>query len=245
MAHSISTVRLYKDYTKIGGRSFFSGLLGRKNEVQVIKNSNFEVKSGEFCAIFGGNGCGKTTMIKLLSTLLFPTRGHVYIDGYDIYKSCIAARKLIGFVSSNSSGFYMKLTGRQNLDFFGQLNNLPGKRTRCKIDELSEILRFRPYLDTMFYEYSTGIRQRFSIARSLFHDPQIMLYDEPFRSLDSDICKDLESFLRVLVKRQERILLFTTLKRDEAVLADRVFTIKNGVFSEEKLFNKKADSCEA
>lgn len=230
----IEATQLYKDYKKFGNNLFSSIFYERQKKISVIKNANFTIKGGEFCALLGKNGCGKTTMIKLLSTLLIPTRGAIYINGYDIYKLSKEARKIIGFVGSERRSFCWRLTGRQNLDFFSKLNGLSNKESRRKIDELAEIMDIRQYLDDIFYSYSAGISQRFSIARSLLHAPQIMLYDEPFRSLEPDICNRIKVFLSGLVKKKGRIVLFTALKgEDAAETSDRIFILDNGYLIEE------------
>ncbi len=230
---SIKVIKLYKDYKKVGNK-FYSNIFYKKHEkTYVIKNANFTIRSGEFCALFGKNSCGKTTMIKLLSTLLLPTKGTIYINGHDIYKAYKETRKIIGVVDSEKRSFCWRLTGRQNLDFFAKLNNLSNKQSSKKIDELAEVLDIKQYLDDIFYNYSAGISQRFSIARSLLHEPQIMFYDEPFRSLDLEIYKKIKCFLCKLVKRKNRILLFTTLKYEEATeVGDRIFVLESGFLSE-------------
>jgi ABC-type multidrug transport system ATPase subunit len=230
---SVKAVKLYKDYKKIENKSYPNIFYKKHEKNHVIKNANFTIRGGESCALFGKNSCGKTTIIKLLSTLLLPTKGIIYINDYDIYKTYNGIRKIIGVADTEKRSFCWRLTGRQNLDFFAKLNNLSNKQSSRKIDELAEIFDTKQYLDDMFYNYSAGISKRFSIIRSLLHEPQIMFYDEPFKSLDQEICNRIKYFLHKLIKQQNKILFFTTLNCKEALdVTDRMFILNDGYLAE-------------
>ncbi|NQU74391.1 MAG: ABC transporter ATP-binding protein [Candidatus Omnitrophica bacterium] len=222
MSYAVETVNL--------GKKFIQHKKRENNVVWAIKDVSIRINPGESLALLGPNASGKTTLLKLLATLILPTEGRVYIDGYDILKCPGKTRRSIGLVVSGERSFYWRLTGRQNLDFFASLYGLSRLQIKKKIKALAELLEVSSYLDYMFYEYSSGIKQRFSIARSLIHEPAIVLFDEPTKSLDASTAENLLLFIKNKVLLEEkRTILFTTHNYKEAViLADKVVILQDG-----------------
>ncbi len=220
----IETFGLTKRFAQAGG---FIDLLHplRKKEVTAIEDVNLKIKKGELFGILGPNGAGKTTLIKVLCTLILPTAGSAYLNGYDIVKEEEKAKASLGFVTGDERSFYWRLSGRQNLEFFAALNNTPDPRG--KIDELMALMELKDKADTKFYSYSTGMKQRMAIARGLLNDPEVLFMDEPTRSLDPCVAQNLRDFIKEqLVKNQGKTVFLSTHNLDEAEqLCDRVAII--------------------
>jgi len=224
MDYIIETINLTKEF--IYNDSIFSFLKKEKKTIIAINNVNLRVKKGEIFGLVGQNGSGKTTLIKLLSTLILPTKGTAYVNGYNVIKDELEVRKSIGLVTNDKRSFYWRLTGKQNLDFFATLYKLSNKQKCEKIKELSDLLGLEKYMDIYFFKYSDGIKQRFLIARSLLNNPPILLMDDPNKNLDSDTAKNLMTFIKKkLVYGEGKTVLFTTTDYDEAKMFSDTFAI--------------------
>lgn len=229
MLYAIEAINLSKVFeysTGMFGRFSF----GQKKSIKAIDSVSLQIKKGEIFGILGPNGSGKTTLIKLLTTLILPTEGTACVNGYDVVKQEAKVRNSVGLVMSDERSFYWRLTGRQNLEFFAALYKLSFKVIRKKIAELAALLEIEEYIDNFFYNYSSGIRQRFCIARSLLNNPQILFIDEPTRSLDNKSAENLRRFIKEeFLHRQGSTVLFTTLNDVEAVsFSDRLAILDKG-----------------
>jgi ABC-type multidrug transport system ATPase subunit len=191
---------------------------------------SLEAKQGEAVALLGTNGAGKTTLLRILATLLIPTRGSAQVAGSDTVRDSAAVRRQIGYHAGSDLGFYSRLTGRQNLTFFGRLNHLSDLVTARRIGELSERLGLQNSLDRQARTLSSGTVQRLSLLRALIHQPKVLLLDEPTRSLDALAAADFRRFLRTeLLVRQGTSLLFASHTMQEIeFLADRVAILDEG-----------------
>lgn len=183
--------------------------------VKALKNVNLKIKQGEIIALLGPNGAGKTTLLKILSTLVLPTSGTAYVKGYEITQCEDDVKKSIGLVTGEERSFYWRLTGRQNLEFFATLCNLKKNRINERLDYLFDLFEIENP-DKRFYTYSAGIKQRFGLIRCLLHEPDVLLMDEPTKSLDPFSSKNLREFIReILVKKTGKTVLFTTHRLEE------------------------------
>jgi ABC-2 type transport system ATP-binding protein len=149
-----------------------------------LTDVSFAIGQGETVGLLGPNGAGKTTLLKIIATLLYVSSGRVLIHGRDVQDDPLAARRLIGLVTSDERSFYWRLTGRQNLTFFAALYRLPSRSIADRVAMLLEVTRLADAADRPFHTYSSGMKQRLAIARGFLADPRIVLYDEPTRSLD-------------------------------------------------------------
>lgn len=195
-----------------------------------LRGVSLQVKQGEAVALLGVNGAGKTTLLRILATLLLPTRGNASLAGYDTVKEPAAVRRQIGYHAGSDLGFYARLTGRQNLQFFGRLNHLAKKFCADRIADLGERLGLQNNLDRQVRTLSSGTIQRLSLLRALLHRPKILLLDEPTRSLDAIAAADFRHFLKTeALRAQGMSLLFAshTLQEIE-FLADRVAVLDEG-----------------
>jgi len=214
-----------------------------RTKVKALDNINIKVKHGEIVALLGPNGAGKTTLLKILSTLVLPTDGTAYINGYEIIKDEYYVKKCIGLITGEERSFYWRLTGRQNLEFFAALCNLKKSQIKERLDYLFKVFEIENP-DRRFYEYSTGIKQRFGIIRSLLHEPDVLLMDEPTKSLDPFSARNLREFIRErVVRKMGKTVIFTTHRLEEirdfcdfAVLMFEGEIISCGKLSEEEIY---------
>ncbi len=206
-------------------------LFGANTEkIVACQDINLEVKKGYSLAILGPNASGKTTLIKMLCGLILPSQGHIQIQGSDLKKQPEKIKKNIGLVLDCERSFYFRLSGFENLLFFARLFGLRAKTAEKRISFLAGILKINDFLNAKFMTYSTGTRQKFAIARSLLHDPEILLMDEPTKSLDVEMALFVRNFIQNnLIKREGKTLIFATHNIDEAIsLAEKIAILKKG-----------------
>jgi len=195
-----------------------------------LRAISLEVKQGEAVALLGANGAGKTTLLRILGTLLLPTRGTASLAGHDTAREPAAVRRQIGYHAGSDLGFYARLTGRQNLRFFGRLNHLSDEFSATRIEILGDRFGLRGVLDRQARALSSGTIQRLSLIRALLHQPRVLLLDEPTRSLDAIAAADFRHFLKTeVLARQDTSLLFASHTMQEIeLLADRVAILDEG-----------------
>ena len=193
----------------------------------VLENVSIQVKKGELFGLLGPNGAGKTTLIKILCTLILPSSGTALVNGNDINRAGKAIRRSIGYVISEDRSFYWRLTGRQNLKFFAELNNFTKSEADQRIKELLELTGLRDDADKLFKNYSSGMKQRLAIARGLLTNPEILFLDEPTKSLDPIAAHDVKMFVRNRMVSEEKktVVLATNNMQEAEELCDRIAII--------------------
>jgi len=230
-SYIVETVDLTKYFTASTNLiDFFPRAFRKRPVIKAVDGVNIKIEKGEIFGLLGPNGAGKTTLIKMLCTLIIPTRGKAYVNGYEIVDEGKMVRRSIGLVTGEERSFYWRLTGRQNLKFFGALYNMePGEINR-KIDYLVELLEMQEYMDMRFNEYSTGMKQHLAIARILLSDAKILFMDEPTKSLDHPSANKLRQFIKErIVGQDKRTVFFTTHNLKEAAdFADRIALMDRG-----------------
>jgi ABC-type multidrug transport system ATPase subunit len=201
-----------------------------KPAVHALAGISFEVRPGEALALLGPNGAGKSTLLRILATLILPTQGRAQISGHDTVRDPRAVRRQFGYHAGSDAGFYARLTCRENLRFFGSLNQLSESAVAQRISQLAEQFQFGEALDRQVRTLSSGTVQRLSLARALLHQPHVLLLDEPTRSLDAIGAADFRRFLKSeMLRRGETTLLFASHALSEIeLLADRVAVIDAG-----------------
>lgn len=193
-----------------------------------VKDVSFSCAEGQVLGLLGPNGAGKTTTLRMLSTALTPDGGSIKINGVDIVDNPLLARKSIGFLSG-ATGLYGRLSGRENITYFGQLNGMSDQEIAMRIEELSERLDMSSFLDRRSETYSTGMKQKTSIARAVVHSPDVVILDEPTTGLDIMATQTVLEFIRDL-KAQRVPVIFSTHHLDEVKeLCDAVTVIDKGL----------------
>lgn len=201
-----------------------------KPSVVALAGMSFEVRPGEALALLGANGAGKSTLLRILATLLLPTEGRAQIVGHDAVLDPRAVRRQLGYHAGSDLGFYSRLTGRENLRFFGRLNHLSKAGVAERIAHLAEEFHLGEALDRQVRTLSSGTVQRLSLARALLHQPRVLLLDEPTRSLDAIAAFEFRRFLKSeVLRRGDTSLLFASHTLPEVeLLADRIAVIDAG-----------------
>ncbi len=198
--------------------------------VRALGGVSFRVAPGEVLALIGANGAGKSTLLRILTTLLLPTRGRATLAGFDIEREAAQVRRQLGYHTGSDSGFYGRLSARENLEFFAALNNLSRMETSRNLARAVELLGLGAELDRQVRTLSTGTVHRLGLARAILHTPAVLLLDEPTRSLDPLAAAEFRRFLKNdLVRQQGTTLLFAshTLAEVEQ-LADRIVLLDAG-----------------
>jgi len=199
----------------------------KRGTVHALDHVSFEVKPREIFGLLGPNGAGKTTCLRLLATILKPTSGTAEVGGADIVRSSEEVRRRIGFLSGDM-GSYARLTPREVLAFFGKLNGLDGSSLRHRIDEMVKTFEFGEFADTKIDKLSTGMKQKVAIARTVLHDPPILILDEPSSGLDVPTARLIENFM-LRAKDSGKCILFSTHVMEEAeYLCDRIGVVHQG-----------------
>ena len=195
-----------------------------------LEGISFQVRDGETVALLGENGAGKSTLLRILSTLLLPTSGHASVAGHDAVHSPRAVRRQLGYHAGSDQGFYARLTGRENLFFFGRLNQLRSAVAHERIAQLAAQFELGEALDRQVRTLSSGTLQRLSLARALLHSPRVLLLDEPTRSLDAIAAASFRHFLKnQILQRGSTTLIFASHSLAEIeLLADRVAILHHG-----------------
>jgi ABC-2 type transport system ATP-binding protein len=202
----------------------------RKSEVvDALRGVDLAVQEGEIFGLLGPNGAGKTTLLKILSCLVLPDHGEARVGGLDT-TSEDAVKPLIGLVHSDERSFYWRLSGRQNLQFFATLYNVRSENCTARIDELLKRVGMTDAAERPFADYSSGMKQKMSIARALLHDPPVLLMDEPTRSLDPAAAMALRKFIQTELSGRDHktIILATHDLPEAAALCDRIAVLVQG-----------------
>lgn len=202
----------------------------RKDEIRAVDGVSFEIKEGEIFGLLGPNGAGKTTLIKCISTLLIPDKGTATVGGHDINKDPLGVRRMIGVLTGGERSLYWKLTPVENLKYFAALYGVPRKKTAERIDYLLELMDLKNKARERVERLSSGMKQKLSIARTLIHDPPILLIDEPTLGLDPYFARFVRGFIKdELHAKLGKTILLTTHYMDEAdELCERVAFMYNG-----------------
>lgn len=226
---AISVRDLVKTYYTAERRGF---LKRRKIPVRALRGVSFEVREGEVFGLLGPNGAGKTTTIKIITTLLLPDSGEAEVLGIDVVRDPVRAREVMGVTLSVERGFFWKLTGRENLKYFGILRGLSGRELEERIDRVLELTGLRELGGEykLFEEYSLGMKARLALARAMLHDPPLLILDEPTLGLDPHSARTIRSLLVRLAREEGKTVLITTHNMFEAdLMCDRVAIINKGV----------------
>lgn len=227
---AILTERLVKRYPVFRG---FRDLVRRpfeKRTTTALDGLDIRVERGRVFCLLGPNGAGKTTLIKILATLVLPDGGRALVDGRDVARHPSPAKDAVGYAVSDERSFYWRLTGRQNLEFFGALHGLRGPAVARRVEEVLGLTGLEAAADLRFNAYSTGMRQMLAFARALLADAAILLVDEPTRSLDPQSADRIRAFLRrELVEAKGKTVFWATHDLAEAAeYAHEIAVISRG-----------------
>jgi len=198
------------------------------NGLKAVDGISFNVNKGEIFGLLGSNGAGKTTTIKMLATLLDPTRGEAKVWGFDIKKQKNEVRNSIGIVFQEPA-LDNRLTGRENLDFHARLYSLDEEIRKKRIEEVLEIVELKDKADVIVENYSGGMQRRLEIARGLMHYPKVLFLDEPTLGLDTQTRHRIWDYILSLNKKKQTTIILTTHYMEEVdYLCQRIAIIDFG-----------------
>ncbi len=201
---------------------------GRRGAPSVaVDGVGFSCRAGEVFGLLGPNGAGKTTTLRMLSTVLAPTAGRARVAGHDVVDAPDAVRASIGFLSGNT-GLYPRLTPREVLTYFGRLHGLPRPAIARRIDELAGLLAMGDFLDRRCDALSSGMKQKVNVARTVLHDPPVLILDEPTMGLDVLAARTIVEFVRDCRRRGKLVIFSTHIMGEVSRLCDRLAIIHHG-----------------
>ncbi len=199
----------------------------KRKEVRAVDSVGFKAYFGEVYGLLGINGAGKTTVLRILSTMLTPTAGKASICGHDVKKEPRRVRSRIGFMSTATS-LYGRLTAREMVTYFGRLNGMKGDAIEKRIKELFDLFQMHEFADRRCDKLSTGMKQKVSIVRTVLHDPEVLMLDEPTAGLDVLTSRTIVDFVRDCRKRNKCVIFSTHIMEEVEKLCDRVGVIHQG-----------------
>ena len=200
----------------------------KQKYVTALKHVTFEVKKGEVVGLLGENGAGKTTLLRTIATLLTPTEGNVLVGVYDTVKNPNDIKKRMGVLFGGETGLYDRLTARENLEYFATLYGLGKHQTKVRIEDLAKMFGMRDYLDRKVGGFSKGMRQKVAIARTLIHNPDIILFDEPTTGLDITSSNVFRQLVHQLRREGKTIVFSSHIMEEVSMLCDSVAMMHKG-----------------
>lgn len=225
MLGSVRTENLTKTYFPRHRKGLFRSEV---RPVEALEDLTLQIRPGEIFGLLGPNGAGKTTLIKCLTTLLLPSRGDAWVNGYHVVGEENAVRASVGCMLMGERGLYWKLTGRENLEFFGALYHLPSAVRRRRATEILTLLGMQELADRTAETYSSGQKMYLAFGKALVHDAPILVLDEPTNTLDVPTAHALRSIVRGLNQEGKTIVYTTHIMAEAETLCDRVAIIDRG-----------------
>jgi sodium transport system ATP-binding protein len=199
----------------------------KRGTITAVDGVSFRAHSGELFGLLGSNGAGKTTTLRILATILKPSGGTAKVAGYDVTRDQSTVRRNVGFLSGDM-GYYHRLTPREVLRVFGELNGLSGPPLKDRIAFLIDFLGMQSYADSRADTFSTGMRQRLAVARTVVHDPPVLILDEPTAGLDVPTAQIIERFIVNAKQSGKCVVLSTHIMEEAEYLCDRIAVIHGG-----------------
>jgi len=199
----------------------------KRGEIHAVENVSFSCKPGQIYGLLGANGAGKTTTLRMLATILEPSDGTALICGYDVVDNPEKVRANVGFLST-ATALYPRLTAQELVEYFGRLNGLDEATLKKRVDDIFSRLDMDGFRDRRCDKLSTGMKQKTSIARTLVHDPPVMIFDEPTLGLDIMTARTITSFIRECRDRGKTVIFSTHIMSEVEKLCDVIGIIHDG-----------------
>lgn len=199
----------------------------KRGEIPAVEDISFFCPPGKVFGLLGRNGAGKTTTLRMLATILVPTSGTAKVAGHDIVEQPAAVRRAIGYLSGETK-LYDRLTGRDLLEYFGALAGMNAAAIQPRIKELTEPFGLEEILVKRVGKMSTGMKQRLSIARVVFHDPQVLIFDEPTAGLDVIGARAVLDLIQDLKKKGRTVIFSSHIMTEAERICDEIAIIERG-----------------
>ena len=221
MIHAENLVKVFRDK--------------KRGEVRAVDGVSFHCQPGQVFGLLGVNGAGKTTTLRILATILRPCSGSAQICGFDVTQAPEKVRANIGFLST-ATALYARLTPEELVRYFGRLHGMTEEALEARMQHLFPLLEIDSFRDRRCDKLSTGMKQKVSIARTLVHDPPVMIFDEPTHGLDILAARTIIDFIRDCRTRGKTVIYSTHVMSEAVKLCDRIAIIHGGrVMAEGKL----------
>lgn len=193
-----------------------------------VEKISFQVSKGEIFGLLGENGAGKTTTLRMLATMLHPTSGHAIMGGFDTIREPEKVRAHIGILFGGEAGLYDRLTASENISYFGELNGMSKNEIKKRTLQLADAFGMQEFMDKRAAKLSKGMKQKVAFARSIIHNPDIMLFDEPTSGLDVSAAREVHEFI-LGCRAEGKTIIFSSHTMSEVdKLCDRVGIIHKG-----------------
>ena len=199
----------------------------KRGEIRAVDHVSFICRPGQIYGLLGANGAGKTTTLRMLSTILTPTAGTASLMGHDVVNSPEGVRKNLGFYSATTA-LYPRLTTRETIEFFARINQYPTNQVKQRVDFLIDRFGLTKYADARIEKLSSGMKQKVSIARTIAHNPSILVFDEPTVGLDVLNALDVLETISELRAEGKTIIFSTHIMSEAERLCDRIAIIHGG-----------------
>jgi sodium transport system ATP-binding protein len=198
-----------------------------RGAIKAVDGIDFMCNEGEVFGLLGANGAGKTTTLRMLSTILTPSAGSATILGHDVVKDPQGVRKNLGFFSA-STALYPRLTARETIEFFARINQYPSDRVKERVDYLVNRFGIAKYADVRVEKLSTGMKQKVSIARTVAHNPLMIIFDEPTVGLDVLNALEVLETIKELRSEGKTIIFATHIMSEAEKLCNRIAIVHGG-----------------
>src|SRR6201998_4148181 len=199
----------------------------KRGQIRAVDGVSFTCSPGQIYGLLGANGAGKTTTLRMLVKILEPSDGTAIVCGHDVVEAPERVRANVGFLST-ATALYRRLTAQEMVEYFGRLNGMDEASLKKRVDEIFERLDMNDFRDRRCDKLSTGMKQKTSIARTLVHDPPVMIFDEPTLGLDIMTARTIIEFIRECRDRQKTVIFSTHVMREVEKLCDTVGIIQGG-----------------
>ena len=200
----------------------------RTGETRALDDVSLTVSKGEVLVLLGPNGSGKTTVLKLISTMLLPNGGEIRVEGASTQSDPDAVRRYVGLAVASERSFFPRLSAGENLDFFAALDDVSRRERPTRVDGMLNRVGLAEAADTLVMKFSSGMYQRLGIARALIKQPSVLLLDEPTRSLDPASAAHFWSLVRTLPTHGTTVILATHSFSEAAAVGDEVAVLHGG-----------------
>ena len=199
----------------------------KRGAVRAVDGVSFRCEPGRIYGLLGANGAGKITTLRMLATILTPTSGGATVAGFDVVADPEKARASLGFLST-ATALYGRLTAREFIEYFGRLHGIGEDVLRERVNALLTRLEMNDFCNRRCDSFSTGMKQKTSIARVLVHDPPVMIFDEPTTGLDVMTARTIISFIRECRERGKTVIFSTHVMSEAEKLCDQIGIIHGG-----------------
>jgi sodium transport system ATP-binding protein len=199
----------------------------KRGAIRAVDGVNFVCRPGQIYGLLGANGAGKTTTLRMLATILEPTDGTAIVCGHDVVDEPEKVRADVGFLST-ATALYPRLTSQEMVEYFGRLNGLDETTLKKRVDDIFTRLDMNSFRNRRCDKLSTGMKQKTSIARTLVHDPQVMIFDEPTIGLDIMTARTILEFIRECRQRGKTVIFSTHVMSEVEKLCDVIGIIQSG-----------------